>query len=96
MPIRRRTSRRTLMLVRAVLCVAGLVATAWLNADPASEARPKKPVRAECREHIADIERKFDEARRDSKNGGSILASSRDAAGADCDDELQALLDGER
>lgn len=87
------------MLVWAVLCVAGLVATAWLNADPASEARPKKPVRAECREHIADIadiERKFDEARRDSKNGGSILASSRDAAGADCDDELQALLDGER
>nr|WP_185906947.1 hypothetical protein [Streptomyces sp. WAC04770] len=35
-------------------------------------------------------------ARRDSKNGGSILAFSRDAAGADCDDELQALLDGER
>ncbi|MFJ4823408.1 hypothetical protein ACIP5L_08995 [Streptomyces bacillaris] len=96
MSMRRRTSRRALMLVWAVLCVTGLAATAWLNADPASEARPKKPVRAECREYIADIERQFAEARQDSRNGGSILAFSRGPVGADCDDELQALFDGER
>ncbi|WP_415957403.1 hypothetical protein [Streptomyces sp. 021-4] len=95
MPNPRRMSRRAWALTWAVLCVAGLAATAWLQvAASAPEARPERPVKAECREYIAEIEGRIHVAKSNSKGEGAIVAFSRDRT--DCAEELDDLLRGDR
>ncbi|MBT2379127.1 hypothetical protein J7E90_17660 [Streptomyces sp. ISL-111] len=94
MPNPRRMSRRAGLLTWAVLCVAGLAATAGLQAASAPEAPPERRIKAECREYIAEIEGRMHVARSDSKGEGAILVFSRDRT--DCADELNDLLGGDR
>ncbi|MFF6907179.1 hypothetical protein ACFY9Q_14680 [Streptomyces sp. NPDC012389] len=81
-------SRRAWLLAWAVLCVAGLTATSWL------QARPERPVKAECREYIAEIEGRMQAAKSYSEGEGGIVAFSRDRT--DCTDELDDLFRGDR
>ncbi|MFJ6443622.1 hypothetical protein [Streptomyces sp. NPDC091649] len=76
--------------------MAGLAVTAGLRSASAPTSQPETPVRAECREYIADIETQLDKA--EQKGGGDgILAFSRDrVGGVDCTDELRNLFRGER
>ncbi|MEU6687296.1 hypothetical protein [Streptomyces sp. NPDC046832] len=85
MPKPLRMSRCTWVAVWAVLCVAGIAATAALNAFPAPDPQPEKPVSAE---YIADIETQLAKAKREGHDDG-VLAFSRTRAGADdCSDEI--------
>ncbi|MGW8888555.1 hypothetical protein [Streptomyces sp. NPDC055749] len=94
-PIRR--SRRTWVVVWAVLCAAGLAATAELKASSAPDPQPEKPVSAECGEYIADIEMQLAKAKQEGKGDG-ILAFSRVPVGTgdDCRDELRNLFRGDQ
>ncbi|KAB1143527.1 hypothetical protein F7R91_25675 [Streptomyces luteolifulvus] len=47
---------RTWVAAWAVLCAAGLAATAELNASSGPDPQPQETVSAECAECIADIE----------------------------------------
>ncbi|MFH9041378.1 hypothetical protein ACH4FA_18820 [Streptomyces sp. NPDC017966] len=91
------TSRRTWVAAWAVLCAAGLAATAGLNASPAPDPRPERSVSAECAEYVADIERQLAKA----EQGGEkdvVLTFSRVQVGTedDCGDELRDHLRGVR
>jgi hypothetical protein len=80
----------------AVLCVAGIAATAALNAFPAPDPQPEKPVSAECAEYIADIETQLAKAKVEGNDGG-VLAFSRTRVGADdCSDEILDHFSGDR
>ncbi|WP_399895152.1 hypothetical protein ACGH7X_38740 [Streptomyces sp. BBFR51] len=97
MPKPIRMSRRMWGAAWAVLCAAGLAATAGLNASSVPDQRPEKPVSAECAEYIADIEMRLAEARREG-GGGDVLAFSRVQAGtgSDCGEELRNHFGGAR
>lgn len=92
MPKPIRMGRRAWVAAWAVLCVAGLAATAGLKSAPAPDPQPERPVSAECREYIADIKTQLDKAEQQG-GGDGILAFSRDQASTvDCADELRTLL----
>ncbi|MEW1869235.1 hypothetical protein AB0420_14030 [Streptomyces caelestis] len=97
MPKPIRTSRRTWVAAWAVLCAAGLAATAGLNASPAPDPRPERPVSAECAEYVADIEKQLAEAGKED-GGDGVLAFSRVRVGTgdDCTEELRDHLRGDR
>ncbi|MGW5129097.1 hypothetical protein ACWEQ7_34685 [Streptomyces sp. NPDC004069] len=82
-------SRRAWVAAWAVLCAAGLAATATLNASSAPDPQPEKSVSAECAERIADIERQLAKARQEGKGDG-VVALSRIQVGTedDCSDDL--------
>jgi hypothetical protein len=89
-------SRHTWVAAWAVLCVAGVAATAALNASPAPDPHPEKPVSAECAEYIADVEAQLAEAKREGNDDG-VLAFSRMRTGADdCSDEILEHFSGDR
>ncbi|MFJ4709192.1 hypothetical protein ACIP6I_30685 [Streptomyces anulatus] len=95
MPKPIRMGRRTWVAAWAVLCVAGLAATAGLRSAPAPDPQPARPVSAECREFIASVKTQLDEA--EQKGGDGILAFSRGRVSTvDCADELRNLFRGER
>ncbi|WP_331740033.1 hypothetical protein OG613_45135 (plasmid) [Streptomyces sp. NBC_00015] len=96
MPKPLRMSRRTWVAAWVVLCVAGIAATAALNAGPAPDPRPEKPVSAECAEYIADIEAQLAKAKVEGNDDG-VLAFSRTRVGADdCHDALLDHFSGDR
>lgn len=96
MPKPLRMSRRTWVAAWAVLCVAGIAATAALNAFPAPDPQPEKPVSAECAEYIADIEAQLAKAKVEGNDDG-VLAFSRTRVGADdCHDALLDHFSGDR
>ncbi|WP_077797072.1 hypothetical protein [Streptomyces sp. JHA26] len=96
MPKPLRMRRRTWVAVWVVLCAAGIAATAALNASPAPDAQPEKPVSAECAEYLADIETQLAEARQNGNDDG-VLALSRTRVGADdCSDEIRDHFGGDR
>ncbi|MFE7267825.1 hypothetical protein ACFU9B_38400 [Streptomyces sp. NPDC057592] len=90
MPKPIRMSRRSWIAAWAVLCAAGLAATAGLNASSAPDPRPEKPVSAECAERVADIETQLAKAKREDK-GDEVLVFSRIQVGTeeDCRDDLR-------
>jgi hypothetical protein len=89
-------SRRTWVAAWAVLCVAAIVATAALNAFPAPDPQPEKPVSAECAEYIADIETQLAKAKVEGNDDG-VLAFTRTGVGADdCRDEILDHFSGDR
>ncbi|NEA95746.1 hypothetical protein G3I22_26210 [Actinospica acidiphila] len=93
-PLRR--SRRTWVAVWVVLCVAGIAATDALNASPAPDPQPEKPVSAECAEYIADIEAQLTKVEREGTDN-AVLALTRTRAGADdCSDEIRDHFSGDR
>ncbi len=82
--------------VWVVLCVAGIAATAALNASPAPDPQPEKPVSAECAEYIAGIEAQLTKAEREGTDN-AVLALTRTRAGADdCSDEIRDHFSGDR
>ncbi|MFC7983731.1 hypothetical protein [Streptomyces sp. NPDC057336] len=89
-PLRR--SRRGRVTAWAVLCAAGVTATAALNGSPAPDPLPdgrEESVSAECAEYIADVERQLAEAEEEGQGEG-LVAFTRTRAGAeDCGDELR-------
>ncbi|MFE7712341.1 hypothetical protein ACFU6I_42850 [Streptomyces sp. NPDC057486] len=89
MPKPIRMSRRSGVAAWAVLCAAGLAATAELNASSAPAPQPEKPVSAECAERIADIETQLAKAKQEDKGDG-MLVFSRVQVGTedDCRDDL--------
>lgn len=94
-PIRMR--RRTWVGAWAVLCAAGLAATAVLHGSPASDPQPARSVSAECDQLIAEVEKQL--AKSGQQRGEeAIVAFSRVSVGTleDCDDELRSHLDGVR
>ncbi|MFF9035361.1 hypothetical protein ACF090_07820 [Streptomyces sp. NPDC014892] len=89
-------SRRVWVTAWAALCVAGIAATAALNASPAPGPQPEKPVSAECAEHIADVEAQLAKAKAEGNDDG-VLAFTRTRVGADdCHDALLDHLRGDR
>ncbi|MFD0039756.1 hypothetical protein ACFVIZ_19200 [Streptomyces anulatus] len=95
MPKPIRMGRRTWVAAWAVLCVAGLAATAGLKSASAPDPPPERPVSAECREFIARVKTQLDKAEQDGDDG--ILAFSRgQVSTVDCTDELRNLFRGER
>ncbi|MGW6713942.1 hypothetical protein ACWF9X_03220 [Streptomyces globisporus] len=90
-PIRMR--RRTWVGAWAVLCAAGLAATAALQDSSAADPRPAESVSAECDELIAEVEKQLAKPEQDREEEG-ILAFSRGSASTleDCDDELRSYL----
>jgi hypothetical protein len=89
-------SRRAWVAAWVVLCVAGIAATGALNAFPASDPQPEKPVSAECAEYIADIETQLAKAKVEGNDDG-VLAFSRTRVGADdCSDEILDHFSGDR
>jgi hypothetical protein len=89
-------SRRTWVAAWAVLCVAGIAATAALNASGKSEEQPEKPVSAECAEYISEIETLLDRAKAEGNDDG-VIALSRTQVGADdCHDEILDHFGGDR
>ncbi|MGW8983442.1 hypothetical protein ACWGQ9_12365 [Streptomyces parvus] len=92
-PIRMR--RRTWAGVWAVLCAAGLAATAALQNSSAPDPRPAKTVSAECDELIAEVKKQLAKPGQQREEVG-ILAFSRGSASTleDCDDELRRYLLG--
>ncbi|GGP62915.1 MULTISPECIES: hypothetical protein [Streptomyces] len=90
-PIRMR--RRTWAGAWAVLCAAGLAATAALQNSSASDPRPATSVSAECDEFIAEAERQLAKSGQQDEEEG-ILAFSRGPASTveDCGDELRDFL----
>ncbi|MDK1349077.1 hypothetical protein QNO09_38700 [Streptomyces sp. 378] len=96
MPKPLRRSRRTWVAAWAVLCVAAIVVTAALNAFPAPDPQPEKPVSAECAEYIADIETRLAKAEVEGNEDG-VLAFTRTRVGADdCSDEILDHFSGDR
>ncbi|MFI1213276.1 hypothetical protein ACH4UV_37540 [Streptomyces sp. NPDC020802] len=96
MPKPLRMSRCTWTVAWVVVCVAGIAATAALNAFPAPDPEPEKPVSAECAEYIADIEAQLAKAKREGNDDG-VLAFSRSRVGADdCHDALLDHFSGDR
>lgn len=96
MPKPLRMSRRTWVAAWAVLCAAGIAATAALNASPAPAPQPEKPVRAECAEYIADIEAQLAKAKAEGNDDG-VLAFTRTRVGADdCSEEVLDHFSGDR
>ncbi|MEU6837883.1 hypothetical protein HLK56_31870 [Streptomyces sp. G9] len=94
-PIRMR--RRTWVGAWAVLCAAGLAASAVLQGSPASDPQPARSISAECDELIAEVEKQL--AKSGQQRGEeAIVAFSRVSAGTleDCDDELRSYLAGVR
>ncbi|MFB6850169.1 hypothetical protein ACFCXS_35670 [Streptomyces sp. NPDC056373] len=76
--------------------MAGIAATAALNAFPAPDPKPEKPVSAECAAYIPDIERQLARAEREGNDDG-VLAFTRTRAGTDnCSDELRDHFSGDR
>lgn len=96
MPKPIRMNRRTWVAAWAVLCLAGLAATARLNASSAPDPQPEKPVSAECAKYIADIEMRLAKARQESKGEG-VLAFTRIQSGTDdhCQDDLRNHFRGD-
>ncbi|MEU2097599.1 hypothetical protein ABZ771_35455 [Streptomyces globisporus] len=94
-PIRMR--RRTWVGAWAVLCAAGLAATAVLQDSPASDPQPAKSVSAECDEFIAEVKRQLAKSGQQGEEEG-ILAFSRGPASTveDCGDELRSYLFSDR
>ncbi|UCA51265.1 hypothetical protein LEL86_19150 [Streptomyces sp. WA6-1-16] len=92
-PIRMR--RRTWAVAWAVLCAAGLAATAALQNSSAPDPRPARTVSAECDELIAEVKKQLAKPGQQREEEG-ILAFSRGSASTleDCDDELRRLLLG--
>ncbi|MFD5493277.1 hypothetical protein ACTWJ9_30170 [Streptomyces sp. GDS52] len=90
-------SRRSWVAAWAVLCAAGLAATATLNASSAPEPQPEKSVSAECAERIADIEAQRAKAEQEGKEDG-VLVFSRVQVGTegDCRDDLRNHFRGDR
>ncbi|MFF9811611.1 hypothetical protein ACF1G5_42180 [Streptomyces coeruleorubidus] len=89
-------SRRTWVAAWAVLCAAAIAATAALNAFPASDPQPEKPVSAECAEYIADIETQLAKAKVEGNDDG-VLSFTRTRVGADaCSDEILDHFSGDR
>ncbi|MFJ6943296.1 hypothetical protein ACISU4_01320 [Streptomyces wuyuanensis] len=96
MPKPLRMSRRTWVAAWAVLCAAAIAATAALNASPAPDPQPEKPVSAECAAYIADIEKKLAKAKVEGNDDG-VLAFTRTRVGADdCSDEILDHFSGYR
>ncbi|MER5612218.1 hypothetical protein [Streptomyces sp. NPDC002215] len=97
MPKPIRMSRRSWIAAWAMLCAAGLAATAGLNASSAPDPQPEKPVSAECAERIADIETQLAKARREDKGDG-VLAFSQTQVGTenDCLDDLRNQFRGDQ
>ncbi|MEU2182486.1 hypothetical protein [Streptomyces thermolilacinus] len=96
MPKPLRTSRRTWVAAWAVLGGAGIAATAALNAFPAPDPQPEKPVSAECAKYIADIETQLAKAKREGNDDG-VLSFTRTRVGADdCSDEILDHFSGNR
>ncbi|MFD5141259.1 hypothetical protein ACFWMX_34355 [Streptomyces sp. NPDC058378] len=92
-------SRRTRVAVWAGLCVAGLAATAGLNASSAPDPRPEKSVSVECAERIAEIEAQLSKAKHQSAgDGDGVLGFSRVAVGTqdDCRDEIRSHFGSDR
>ncbi|MFG2142242.1 hypothetical protein [Streptomyces sp. NPDC048650] len=90
---------RTWVAAWAVLCAAGLAATAQLNASSAPAPQPEKPVSAECAAYIADIEMQLAKAKaKQEGRGDGVLAFSRVKVGAedDCRDDLRNHFRGDR
>ncbi|MET7604115.1 hypothetical protein ABZU45_24860 [Streptomyces avermitilis] len=81
----------------AVLCAAGLAATALLNASSAPAPQPEKSVSAECAERIADIETQLAKAKQEGKGDG-MLVFSRVPVGTedDCRDDLRNHFRGDQ
>ncbi|MFH9202112.1 hypothetical protein ACH4KO_31695 [Streptomyces anulatus] len=95
MPKPIRMGRRTWVAAWAVLCVAGLAATAGLKSASTPDPQPESPVSAECREFIASVKTQLDKA--EPEGGDGILAFSRgQVSTVDCTDELRNLFRGER
>lgn len=97
MPKPIRMSRRSWIAAWAMLCAAGLAATAGLNASSAPDPQPEKPVSAECAERIADIETQLAKARREDKGDG-VLVFSQIQVGTenDCLDDLRNQFRGDQ
>ena len=96
MPKPLRMSRRVWSAAWVALCAAGGSATIALNASPAPESQPEKPVSPECAEYIADVEAQLAEAKREGVDDG-VLAFSRSRVGAeDCHDALLDHFGGDR
>ncbi|MET7737718.1 hypothetical protein ABZT02_41420 [Streptomyces sp. NPDC005402] len=92
-----RMSRRTWVGAWAVLCAAGIAATVALNASPAPDPQPEKPVSAECAETIADIETQLAKAKAEGNDDDGVLAFTRTQVGADdCSDEILDHFSGDR
>ncbi|MFJ9637203.1 hypothetical protein [Streptomyces sp. NPDC101178] len=93
MPNPRRMSRRAWVLTWAVLCATGLAATAWLQAAASPpESRPERPVKAECREYIAEVEGQLADVTVDDSGRVGIVTVL--PGGLDCRNELDDLLRG--
>lgn len=90
MPKPIRMSHRTWVAAWAVLCGAGLAATAELKDSSAPGPQSVKPVSAECREYIADLEVQLAGAGQEGK-GDVVLAFSRSQVGTGegCHDALR-------
>jgi hypothetical protein len=96
MPKLLRMSRRTWVAAWVVLCVAGVAATAALNAFPGPDPQPEKPVSVECAEYIADIEAQLAKSKVEGNEDG-VLAFSRTRVGADdCSDAILDHFSGDR
>ncbi|WP_329288358.1 hypothetical protein OIE43_00820 [Streptomyces pseudovenezuelae] len=97
MPKPLRISRRTWVGAWAVLCAAGIAATAALNASPAPDPQPEKPVSAECAEYVAEIEAQLAKAKEEGNADDGVLAFTRTWVGAeDCSDEVLDHFGGDR
>ncbi|MEU9318232.1 hypothetical protein [Streptomyces sp. NPDC048295] len=97
MPEPIRMSRRAWVAAWAVLCAAGLAATAELNASSVPDPQFEKPVSAECAERIADIETQLAKAKQEG-NGDGVLVFSRVQVGTedDCRDDLRNRFRGDQ
>lgn len=71
-----------------MLCVAAIAATAALNAFPAPDPHPEKPVSAECAEYIADIETQLAKAKVEGNEDGVLAFTGTRVGADDCSDEL--------
>ncbi|AIS02240.1 putative secreted protein [Streptomyces glaucescens] len=99
MPKPLRMSRRTLVAAWAVLCAAGVAATAALNASSAPDPQSgthEGPVSAECAEYIADIEARLARAREAGTDDGVVALSRVSVDADDCSDELREHFSGDR
>ncbi|MFD4021895.1 hypothetical protein ACFWRV_00010 [Streptomyces sp. NPDC058576] len=97
MPKPIRMNRRTWVAAWAALCAAGLVATAQLENSSAPGPPPEKPVSAECRKFIADIDTQLARAgQRGEEEGVLAFSRSRVDTGEGCHDALRAYFRSHR
>lgn len=90
-------NRRRWVAAWAVLCGAGIAATAQLNASSAPDPEPENPVSAQCATVIADIERQLAKTRREGWNGRILTFSRiRSATEDDCHDEIRDHFRGDK